>query len=171
MQMMNPDLKYSKTDEGRAEIARRSPALSAAQRRLLIVIDGSKSVDDLAGLVRVGELDSALARLLQLDMIEVANQDEPKLATDALGVATSAPAQEPLTVFSPDDFRQVRQKTSSFVSEILGSASEPLCDAIERCDNPAELRKMLRGVEIFVGQRLNAETTQALAQYFRSLPL
>jgi hypothetical protein len=169
--MMNPETKYTKTNEGRAEIARRSPALNAAQRRLLIVVDGGKSVDDLAGLVRVGELGSALARLLQLGMIEIANQVEPALATAAPAVATNALAEAPQPVFSPDDFRRVRQQTSSFVSERLGSASEPLCDAIQRCDSPADLRKLLRGIEIFVGQRLNAETTQALAQYFRSLRL
>ncbi|MBP7493250.1 MAG: hypothetical protein KA803_14280, partial [Rhodoferax sp.] len=63
------------------------------------------------------------------------------------------------------------QEASDFVRERLGQGGEPIGDAIDRCTNPAELRKLLRGIEIFIGQRLSAETTQAFARHFGALLL
>ena len=168
---MNPGMTYIKTDKGRAELAGRSRALDAVQRRLLVLIDGNKTVNDLAVFVRVGELDEALDHLLREVLIESTDCIAPLQAPAAPGFAATAAAEEPRPASSPKEFNEVRQQASDFVLERLGSAGEPLCDAIDRSQNPAELRKMLRGVEIFVGQRLSAETTQAFVRHFGSLVL
>ena len=44
-------------------------------------------------------------------------------------------------------------------------------EAIHRCRNPQELRALLRGIEVFIGQRLDPATTQAFARHFGSLLL
>ena len=77
----------------------------------------------------------------------------------------------PRPATSESEYRKVRNDASRFVSERLGSAGEPICVAIDRCESPEDLRKLLRGIEIFVGQRLGAETTQAFARHFGSLLL
>ena len=67
---MKLGLIFGKTEAGRLEIADRSGSLNAVQRRLLVVIDGKKTVNDLALFVRVGELEPALAHLEQQGLIQ-----------------------------------------------------------------------------------------------------
>jgi hypothetical protein len=162
---------YIKTAKGRAELAGRSRALDAVQRRLLILVDGNKTVNDLAVFVRAGELDEALEHLLAEGLIESTDYIAPLQAPVAPGFAATAEAEERRAASSRREFNSVRQQASDFVLERLGPAGGPICEAINRCHNPDELRKMLRGVEIFVGQRLDAETTQAFARHFGSLLL
>ena len=168
---------FSKTDAGRAEIAGRSHNLSALQRRVLILVDGKKTVNALQAFVRVGELESALDHLLQEALIETAvdsadaNRDTSLQAPAAPGFVAAEQAEAPRPATSVQEFVKVRGQASSFVQEKLGDAAEPICQAIDRCESPAELRKMLRGVEIFVGQRMSAETTQAFARHFGALLL
>ncbi|MFZ3084600.1 hypothetical protein [Rhodoferax ferrireducens] len=164
-------MAFSKTDAGRAEMAGRSRNLSALQRRVLILVDGQRTVNALGAFVRVGELDAVLDHLLHEGLIEStaisAGLQEP--ATPGFTAAEMDEAPRPAT--SPQEFIKVRQLASDFVQDKLGSAGEPICAAIDRCESPFELRKMLRGVEIFVGQRLSAETAQVFARHFGALLL
>ena len=168
---------FNKTDAGRAEIGGRSRHLSAVQRRVLILVDGKKTVNALQAFVRVGELELALDHLLRDGLIEAAvgstgsNNGISLQAPVAPGFLAAEPAEAPRPATSPQEFFIVRQLASDFVQQKLGDAAEPICQAIDRCESPAELRKMLRGVEIFVGQRMSAETTQAFARHFGALLL
>ena len=67
---MNPGIIYIKTEKGRAEFVTRTQVLSPVQRRVLIMIDGKKALNDLSAFVRVGELDDAIDSLLLDGMIE-----------------------------------------------------------------------------------------------------
>lgn len=166
-------MTYIKTDSGRAEIAGRSRALSAVQRRILIVVDGKKTVNDLEAFVRVGELEVALDHLLREGLIESTDFIAPLQSPAAPGFAASAvdTTEPPRAATCPQEFEKVREEASRFVTDRLGAAGAPICEAIDRCDSPAELRKLLRGVEIFIGQRLSAETTHAFARHFGGLLL
>ncbi len=166
---MNSAMTYSKTEKGRVELAGRSGALDVVQRRLLILIDGTKTDKELAVFVRAGELDEALDYLLQDGLIESSAEVSPMLAQAAPATAATAANEAHRPATSPEEFNQVRQQALDFVRERLGSAGEPICDAMGRCQNLAELRKVLRGVEIFVGQRLGARTGQAFARQFDSI--
>lgn len=166
---------FIKTDAGRAEMAGRSRNLSALQRRVLILVDGNKTVNALQAFVRVGELPGALEHLLHeglIDSIGTSASTDTRLQTPvAPGFVAAEAAEAPRPATSLQEFIKVRQQASDFVQDKLGSAGEPICAAIDRCQSPAELRKMLRGVEIFVGQRMSAETTQAFARHFGALLL
>lgn len=168
---MNPGIIYGKTDKGRAEFVTRSQVLSPVQRRVLIMIDGKKALIDLGAFVRVGELDDAISALVQEGMIESTSQEAILQPPVAPGFSAFRAAEGPRPATSELQFKSVRNDASRFVSERLGAAGEPICAAIDRCDSPQDLRKLLRGVEIFVGQRLGAETTQAFARHFGSLLL
>lgn len=168
---MEPGTRLSKTDQGRQEIAQRSGALTPVQRRLLVLVDGQKTVNDLDAYVRVGERDAALRQLLALGLV-VPDGPVAELGPAAAEGFASANLQEPpRAATDPQIFAQVRIEAARFVHNRLGSAGEPICEAIARCRNPQELRAMLRGVEIFVGQRLDPATTQAFARHFGSLLL
>lgn len=166
---------FIKTDAGRAEMAGRSHNLSAMQRRVLILVDGKKTVNALQAFVRVGELSGALEHLLHEGLIDSigtsASTDTRLQASVAPGFVAAEAAEAPRPATSLQEFIKVRQQASDFVQDKLGLAGEPICAAIDRCQSPFELRKMLRGVEIFVGQRMSAETTQAFARHFGALLL
>ncbi len=168
---MDPGTRFGKTDKGRQEMARRSGALSAIERRLLILIDGTRSFNDLGSFVRVGELDSAMQNLLALGMVEF--KDPPAVLDPPAGDGFSAPTplEPPRPATDPQAFEVVRDEVARFVRNRLGEAGEPICAAIVRCRHPQELRALLRGIEVFIGQRLDAETTQAFARHFGSLLL
>jgi hypothetical protein len=168
---MGPGTIFFKTDQGRAEIAGRSANLTAVQRRLLIVVDGKKTVADLGTLVRTGELSEAIEHLHQLGLIEAPGTPLQMREPVAPGYAAAVVSDEPRAATSPEHFNVVRQGASDFVRERLGSSGEPICAAIDRCSNPEELRKLLRGVEIFIGKRLDAQTIQTFARYFGNLLL
>ena len=168
---MDPGTCLAKTDKGRQEIARRTGALSSVQRRLLILVDGQKTVNDLGAYVRVGELDDALQYLMFLELVTPQGLDvllEPAVAD---GFSNSLPQEPPRAATDVQAFVQIRAEAERFVHNRLGSAGDPICEAIARCHNPQELRAMLRGVEVFVGQRLDGATAQAFARHFGSLLL
>jgi hypothetical protein len=164
-------MAFTKTAKGRAEVAHRELGLSPVQRRLLILVDGHKTAAELQAFVRVDELDAALAHLQQAGLIEPTGALDGLTVTAAAGFTPAGPEEIPRAATNPAEFFKVREETSRFVMAHLGVAGEPIGTAIDRCNNPAELRKLLRGVEIFIGQRLSAEKTQTFARHFGALLL
>lgn len=167
---MKLGLIFGKTEAGRLEIANRSGSLNAVQRRLLVVIDGKKTVNDLALFVRVGELEPALAHLEQQGLIQSDQTTVDLILPIASGFTARASENEiqrPAT--SLEQFAMVRDEASSFVRQKLGSAGSPITDAIDRCKSPEALRRLLRGIEVFVGKKLDAQTAQSFARHFGKL--
>ncbi|MCB2042985.1 MAG: hypothetical protein KDH48_20595, partial [Rhodoferax sp.] len=67
--MMELGTRLAKTEAGRQEINHRSGRLSTVERRLLILVDGHKTINELGAFVRVGELEPALERLVGLGLV------------------------------------------------------------------------------------------------------
>ena len=168
---MNPGTTFAKTDKGKVEMAERSGNLTAVQRRLLILIDGKKTESELSAFARGGELDEALEQLVRLGLIEPTSQLAALQPIAAEGYVAALATDAPRAATSVPEFEKVREEASRFVADRLGEAGAPICAAIDRCASPAELRKLLRAIEIFVGQRLNAETAHAFVQRFGALLL
>ncbi len=94
---MNLTLIYSKTAKGVAEVAQRSGTIPLPARRVLIMIDGNRSVAELVPVVREGELGAWL-QLLEAERliertghVEAQPPEEDKaiaLAEEALAAAT-----------------------------------------------------------------------------------
>jgi hypothetical protein len=169
--MLAPGTRLAKTDAGRHEVAHRSPRLSTVERRLLILIDGHKTVKDLDAFVRAGERDPALARLAGLGLVAPDGAAVALVAPVAAGFAATEPQEPPRPANDVQAFEQTRAEVARFVHNRLGEPAAPICEAIHRCRNPQELRAMLRGIEVFIGDRLDAATTQAFARHFGSLLL
>lgn len=169
--MLDPGTRLAKTDAGRQEVSRRSPRLSTVERRLLILIDGHKTIDALDAFVRVGERDPALERLLGLGLVAPDGEPVALAAPVAAGFARPVPQEPARPANSMSAFEQTRAEVARFVHNRLGAPSEPICEAIHRCRNPQELRALLRGIEVFIGQRLDPATTQAFARHFGALLL
>lgn len=168
---MHPGTIPAKTDKGRQEMVHRSDVLNAIQRRLLILVDGQKTINDLEAFVRPGELAPALAQLFAAGFVVAPGAPVALPAPAGPGFAAQDAAQPVRAATSPKEFERVRAEASQFIHLRLGDAGEPICAAVERCRSPQELRQLLRGVEVFVGQRLDAQTTQAFARHFGALLL
>ena len=168
---MNPGTIPSKTDKGRQEMVRRSDVLSPLQRRLLILVDGRRTVNDLDAFVRVGELEPALACLFEFGYVAAPGEPVALPAPAAPGYAAQDDTQPARPATSPMEFERVRDEASRFIHQRLGDAAGPICAAVERCASPHELRQVLRGVEVFVGQRLDPQTAQGFARHFGAMLL
>ncbi len=168
---MEPGTRLAKTDAGREEVNHRSPRLSTTERRLLILVDGHKSINQLGTFARVGELGPALEHLLALGLVAVDGEPVALERPVATGFSAPVPLEPARPATDLQEFDQVRTEVARFVQNRLGAPAEPICAAIHRCRNPQELRALLRGIEVFIGQRLDPETTQAFARHFGSLLL
>ena len=162
---MNPGTIFAKTDKGRAEMLDRSDVLSAVQRRLLILADGQRSVNEMGAFVRSGELDAALGYLLEFGYLLAHGEPAALPPPSAPGFAALEGPAPVRPATSPREFASVRAQAAAFIRHRLGDAAEPICAAVERCASPLELRQVLRGVEVFVGQRLDAPTAQSFARH------
>ena len=67
---------YTKTASGSKEVLARKFALSPSERRILIIIDGKRSVAELPDFARPGEIVSILAGLSQKGLIQISGTYE-----------------------------------------------------------------------------------------------
>jgi hypothetical protein len=74
--MLDATLVFQKTELGSREIGAPGGGLTPRLRRALIVVDGVKTVEDLAPLFRPGEIDTILEELQAGGFVTVAG-DEP----------------------------------------------------------------------------------------------
>ena len=160
-----------KTDKGRSEVSGRSEAISPVQRRLLILVDGRKTVNDLDAFVRVGELEPALQHLLVQAYVQPSAQGAALAQAAAAGFAAQTPAQPARPATHAGEFARVRQEAAGFIRERLGEAGRAVCTAIERSTSPQELRLVLRGIENYIQQRMDHSGTQAFARHFGAMLL
>ena len=76
---------FAKTQKGHDEITSKSGGLTPRERRVLIFVDGKRTVDDLRGMLQSDDLQHTLGMLEEVGYIEVTG-----IKNDA-GVATPAP--------------------------------------------------------------------------------
>ena len=74
---MDGTLIFAKTPRGVAEVAARGPQLSMTSRRVLIMMDGRRTVDELSQIVRPGEIDGIIAQLESAGLIVRVNAGAP----------------------------------------------------------------------------------------------
>ena len=144
---------FAKTPKGAAELAARSGALSLAQRRLLILVDGVREVEQLAGLVP-SALSESLAVLEQGGFIALAGGTAGDMTT-VQGVPTLIPEAEMTTVF------EAKSRAVRAINDLLGPAADALAMAIEAAQSGDELRPLIREAERLVALAHGAATAQA----------
>lgn len=128
---------YRKTPKGAQEVAERRHGLPKNLRHTLIVIDGSKSIGQLAALAQLGELKQTISQLKAGGYIE------------ALGADDSEPIRGGATPSAngADLFALVKQHAMAEISDRLGLVANVLVEEIERCSSPIELGRKLRNIE------------------------
>jgi len=144
---------FAKTAKGTAELAARSGALSLAQRRLLILVDGVREVDQLAALVP-SALAESLAVLEQGGFITLLGGAVGGGDTEP-GASTLIPEAEMTTVF------EAKSRAVRAINDLLGPAADALAMAIEAAQSGDELRPLIREAERLVALAHGAATAQA----------
>lgn len=126
---------FAKTEKGQAEVATKTAGLSPRIRRVLIMIDGKRSIDELRSMLQSDDLQHTLGMLEEDGFIELT------------GAKNSTPLPSP-SAFSdlppnPDPVRlqQARNFMTNTLNAFVGAlGTSALLDRIENAQNHDELR-------------------------------
>ncbi|MBM3116920.1 hypothetical protein [Jeongeupia naejangsanensis] len=141
-------LVYRKTALGQAEIDSRNLGLTARARRLLILIDGQRSLADIAAVLGHAELAPLLAELGHAGCI--ASDDDQPTPEPTAAPAPPAPArpaatQQPRPVEALDPIRIVKAKElmTESTQAFLGLMGRGLISEIEAVSDTPALRNAI----------------------------
>lgn len=160
---------YLKTPRGIAEISLRSAQLPMTTRRVLIMIDGKRTVDDLSILAKPGEIESAVALLESSGLIQRASYpgsiDVPTLNgrdTDTGfsslgGPSTSGGLDER---DNPITLEEVKRRAVRGLHDRLGPEADSLAMRIEACRSIEEFRTCVRQAERVISSALGSGAAQ-----------
>lgn len=141
---------YRKSPLGSEEIAQRKLQLPPRLRSLLIMVDGKRSVTDLAKLSPV-PVDEALGALLSHGLIE----PQPLAARSGsgggsssrsatAGPPTTAPTEAPATEVPVPDFPALRRDAARQLIDLTGPMGESLAIKMESAASFQALKPMLQ---------------------------
>lgn len=166
---MDGSLVYSKTPKGVAEIATRSAQLSMTTRRVLIMIDGKRSVDELAVLLRPGEIDAVIGQLESAGLIHRSTASHPLdvptiggREMDAMPTTQGASGEDS----NPMTLDEAKRRAVRELIDRLGPDAESLALRIESCRTIEDFRECVRQAERFVSAAMGPA---AAAEYLRAL--
>lgn len=133
---------FSKTRKGYEEIETRAGGLGPRIRRVLIFVDGKRSVEDLRGMLQYDDLQHTLGMLEEDGFIELnAQASTPDAASLAMASLTAfrlhPPGDDPVRLQKARNF--MLNTLNAFVGA-LGTSS--LQDRVEAARSPAELRAL-----------------------------
>lgn len=161
--MAEATMVFAKTAKGSAEIAQRSNAISAIARRVLIMVDGKRSVRELAPLVPPGQIDAVLAELQALGFIEAVAAVGAVAAPPA---SASAPAREGGSERLLLSLEEAKRRAARGLIERLGPEADGMAARIEACRNAEELAEALRRAERLLAGAIGAAAAES---YLREL--
>ncbi|RJG01931.1 hypothetical protein [Noviherbaspirillum sedimenti] len=165
--MASTGLVFSKTEKGREEMSSRAHGLTPMQRRVLIIIDGSKDLETIIEMVPAmvpsGQLQEILSHLLEHGFIAQTDSDARGQshagALRATPVESAAPAPAPaargnapvvapaasgaeaggVLTEDPATIRLVKDFMTTTAQTYLGLLSAPVIQRIEKAGTPAQL--------------------------------
>jgi hypothetical protein len=151
---LDPRLVFARTPAGSAEIVERRHALSPAARRILILVDGRRSLAELPALTRPGELPTVVADLQAAGLIALSG------ILDALP-AGYLPATDPR-------LEALKARLRGAFERELGAAGTVLEARVQDCVNMLVMRRVLREVIDLVRDRAGEPAAQRVAVLARS---
>ena len=159
---------FRKTESGKAEIARRQAGLSPATRTVLIMVNGSDSVNALAAR-GLPQLQGHLDTLLALGLIEPVVARAATVAPPAnyAELAGSAPAYVPAQAATAGPgLDALRRQAMAYLGNHFGPDTPLVAQALLGARSVAEFNAALDGIEsklaIYLGRKQAARELQAL---------
>jgi hypothetical protein len=176
---MDGTLIYAKTPKGVAEVAARTAQLSMTTRRVLIMMDGKRTIDELSMLVRPGEIEAIVDQLESAGLAQRAGGSGPAAPAPATLNGRDAETQAPTTISTPvmDDrdltpitLEEAKRRAVRELNDRLGPDAEVVAIRIESCRNIEEFRERVRDAERFVTAALGAGAAQDYLRALRRKP-
>jgi hypothetical protein len=182
MAALNDKTVFAKTPKGSAEVAARGGGLTMAARRILIMIDGKRSLGELSAMLRSSEIESVIGLLEAQGFIQRSSgasggpptvfgntridepaRELPPLPRETLDVNTLSNEVDdrPLLTIEEAKRRAVRE-----LNDRLGPEAEIMAVRLEQTRTADELRDRLREAERLVAGLLGEA---AAADYLRAL--
>lgn len=131
---------FAKTPRGQDELISKTGGLTPRQRRVLIFVDGRRTVEDLRGMLQSDDLQHTLGLLEEEGYIELSG---------IVGAAAQPPVALPsITAFrelppapDPQQLQQARNFMTNTLNAFVGAlGTSSLLDRIERASSHDELR-------------------------------
>jgi hypothetical protein len=168
---MDGTLIYAKTPKGVAEIAARGPQLSMTSRRVLIMMDGKRTVDELSQLVRPGEIDGIISQLETAGLIVRTNTSAPLDVPTVNGRESDVelPAGSGAVMDDRDNpitLEEAKRRAVRELNDRLGPDAESMAIRLEHCRTIEQFRERVREAERFVAAALGPAAAQ---DYVRAL--
>lgn len=155
---------YRKTAKGIAEIETRAHRLAPRLRSALILVDGRRTVEDLATLVTV-DPEGTLSQLLANGFID-RTAPPPESAEFSAAFAPTEPSELPRPEAFSLAFEALRREAVRQLTDKLGPNAETLNVKIERSANMAELQPLLARAVLVLRKVRGAAAADAFATRF-----
>jgi hypothetical protein len=176
---MEGKLIYAKTPKGVAEVAARTAQLSMTTRRVLIMMDGKRTIDELSVLVRPGEIDAIIDQLESAGLAQKASGAVAIEPAPAAAAPRDDEPRAPTTIGAPvmDDreltpitLDEAKRRAVRELNDRLGPDAEVVAIRIESCRSIEEFRERVRDAERFVSAALGAAAAQDYLRALRRKP-
>lgn len=167
---MDGTLVFAKTPKGIVEVSQRSAQLAMTVRRVLIMIDGKRTVEELSVLLRPGEVEVVIGQLEAAGLIQRATQNNPiDVPTISGGRDETMPVSSVGTNVddpNPMTLEEAKRRAVRELNDRLGPDAESLAIRLERCRTIEDFRACVREAERFVTGMLGPAAGQ---DYLRAL--
>ncbi|NPC56611.1 hypothetical protein [Caenimonas soli] len=150
---MQKNLVYHKSAKGTEAISTRQHGLTPKLRSMLILVDGKRSLEDLAKLSQLNDTEQLLGHLLDQGFIE------PGAAAVPIAPVSSAPA--PLAAATGQratSLTEAQRFAVRRLTDVMGPNAEELCLRIEAARNVHDLQVAVARAEGTLRQFVNSHT-------------
>jgi hypothetical protein len=159
------DAPLRKTMTGQREFEQRCLPLRAEQRRLLILIDGKRTAQSLAGYFRRDELPHLLEELCALGLVD-------SLTTEASFAASNVHNEPSVSIGVPESrFEAVKQAAIEATQALLGSLARPYCVALTLCRERTRLRDLFNQIDDKLSATLGRDASTVFCETLRQAAL
>ncbi|MEI7431537.1 MAG: hypothetical protein WCL27_13865 [Betaproteobacteria bacterium] len=137
---------FIKTTKGQDEILRRSGELTPRIRRLLILIDGKRSIDELHNVFPADDLTHSLGLLEEMELIEIVQTNGQAVSSGLSGNSQRLPsitAFRALSENDPTDLAKARNFMENTINAFVGAVgTSSLLTSIQDATSHTELRAL-----------------------------
>jgi hypothetical protein len=145
----DPRMVFAKTEAGSEAVRTATRQLSLPARRLLMLLDGQRSLSQLPSIVRPDDVPTLLRELEAQGMITLTGMNDNDESANRM---------------HPDlKMAQIKRSLAGVFERELGQQASVLEARVQDCVNLLVLRSVLREVITLVGQRKNADAADRIA--------
>jgi hypothetical protein len=144
---------FRRTSKGVEEIRDRRNGLEQRYRRALIMVDGTRDITELSVMMRPGEIEGSLEKLIEGGYVEAVPKSEQ-------------PANRIVYVIAANDPAHFGLLKVQFIGECgarLGPFAETVIEEIRACETALELRGKLRDIEDIMAAAMTPPEAAAFA--------